>query len=490
MAFFKKKGGGNEGDGKGPVEFVPQPEKARKWFQHAQTAADSTNFDYALSCYASGLKLDPETMSAHEAMYQVSLKYAGSDGKPASGKETRSIDDGTPVGKFVAAEFAWMKDINNAALANKAIEAAIKAEQLQWGNWAAGRALVLMRRGKKPTKSQLMSARDLFRQVEAWNEAIAAGELALQLDPSDNDLQAELKDLAAQRAMDQGGYNEAAGQEGGYRKFIRDADKQRELEEAESISGTASVEERNLLRAKAAYEETPDVPDVLNQYAQLLKKQGTDEALQQAYRVYMRGFEAVGEYRFRASAGDIKIERAKTALKELIEQAANNNSGGLDDEIEAGKTALLDLEAEEYRERVQKYPTNRPLRFQLGVTELRLGNLDSAMECFQKAKDEPKLRVRAGHMLGKCFAREGWHSEAIEEYQEALRSADVLEEEREQDIRYDLMLSLIEHARSESSGDLAREARDICSQIARKDISYRDIRVRRKEVDELVKTLG
>ncbi|MFM9145541.1 MAG: hypothetical protein ACKORL_09325, partial [Phycisphaerales bacterium] len=36
----------------------------------------------------------------------------------------------------------------------------------------------------------------------------------------------------------------------------------------------------------------------------------------------------------------------------------------------------------------------------------------------------------------------------------------------------------------------AKEAAELCSAIVRKNIAFRDVRARRKEVDELVRTLG
>ncbi|MHC4992017.1 MAG: tetratricopeptide repeat protein [Planctomycetota bacterium] len=495
MAIFRKKTSEAEApeaaDGGRGTAFEAQPEKARKWFDHAKTAAMSSNHAYALECYASGVRLDPELLSAHEAMYEVALQYATNGGKPASGREVKGFDDGSPVSKFAAAEFAWMKDINNAGLALRALEAAIKAEQMEFGNWSARMVLALLRRSKKPNKAQLIAGKDLFAQVGAWNEAIVAGEMALQLDPTDAELAAEMKDLAAQRAMDQGGYAEAAGEEGGFRKFVRDIDKQRELEEAEAISGASSIEERNLVRAKQAYEANPNSPDAVNRYAQILKKQDTPESVREAYELYLKGYKAVGEYRFRMAAGDIKIELARRKVRALREKmASNGETAEIRDQLETARQGQLDLEATEYRERVTKYPTDRTLKYQLGLVEFDLGDFDAAMECFQKAKDEPKLRVRAGHMLGRSFARKPWHAEAIAEYREALAAMDVVDEERELDIRYDLMLSLAAHAREESSPELAREARDICSSIARKDVSYRDIRDKRKQVDQLVQELS
>jgi tetratricopeptide (TPR) repeat protein len=492
VALFRKKSKDDGADTGGEAKvFTPQPDKAAKWFEHAKTAAMSSSYDYALSCYANGIKFDPEPMSRHEAMYAAALQYAARGGKPATSKEIKNLDDGTPVGRFAAAEFAWMKNVNDGAVALKAVEAAIKAEQFEFAHWASGPSLALLRRAKKPSKSLLLTAKDLFSEVGAWNEAIVAGELALQLDPNDNELAAALKDLAAQRAMDQGGYAAAGGEEGGFRKFIRDADRQQELVESEAIAGGSTVEERNLLRAQQAFEENPRDPDTINRYAQLLKKQGTPDAVKQARAVFMQGFETVGEYRFRMAAGNIDIENAERRVKVLTEKIKSNGENAeIRAKLDDARRALRDLQASEYRERVAKYPTDRPAKYLLGLVEFELGKLDAAMECFQKAKDEPKLRVRAGHMLGRCFAQNDWHSEAIAEYREALGVIDATEEDRELDIRYDLMLSLIEHAREERSVDLAREAREICSSITRKDISYRDIRERRKEVDELIKSIG
>jgi hypothetical protein len=69
---------GASGDTKadGNAEFQAQPDKARKWFDYARNAADTSNFDYALTCYANGIKFDPEAMSAHEAMYEAAIKHS------------------------------------------------------------------------------------------------------------------------------------------------------------------------------------------------------------------------------------------------------------------------------------------------------------------------------------------------------------------------------------------------------------------------------
>jgi Na+-transporting NADH:ubiquinone oxidoreductase subunit NqrA len=93
-------------------------------------------------------------------------------------------------------------------------------------------------------------------------------------------------------------------------------------------------------------------------------------------------------------------------------------------------------------------------------------------------------------MLGRCFAAVGWHPEAIEEYKEALERVEPGDKDTDLAVRYDLMVSLMEHARTQGSLELARESLAICSTIARKNIAYRDIRECRNRLDELIRELS
>lgn len=80
--------------------------------------------------------------------------------------------------------------------------------------------------------------------------------------------------------------------------------------------------------------------------------------------------------------------------------------------------------------------------------------------------------------------------EAMDEFKEALARLEPSERHRELEVRYDLMASQIAHARTERDIGLAREALQNCTEILRKDIAFRDIRARRKELDTLIRELG
>lgn len=487
MAIFRKKSD-DSSPKEEPKEFKPDPAKARKWFDHAKSMADSHQYASALVYYANGLKFDPDSISAQENMLAVGQQHHKNGGKKIASKDIKQLDGPYPSDKLAMSMLAWTGELGKSALALKALEAAINCEKYSLASHLCPMILTLIRRGKKVNRSHLLQLKTLAGECGEWDIAIASGTIAMEMDSTDSKLDDELKDLAAQRAMSKGGYEKAGGKEGGFREFIKDADKQRELSQEDSLAGAGGSRESSLEKAKHAYETSPNVPDILNKYAQLLRREGSEGSLDEAERIYRKGYEDTGEYRFQMNAGDIAINRSRSQLAKIkheLKSAPEADKPALKDRYKNQLAELLELEANEYADRTQKYPTDRGLKYQLGDVAFRRGDLPTAMECFQKAKDEPKLRVMSGHYLGKCFAQEEWHSEAIAEYKEVIESIDASNKELELEIRYDLMVSMIAYARAERDAEVAKEALEICSWIARKDISYRDIRDRRKEIDQL-----
>lgn len=489
MALFgkKKPKDTDSPDGGGSLDggWQPQPDKAAKFFLHAKTVASTSNFSYALNLFARGLRFDPANMAMHETIYETGVHYLQAGGKSANGKELKEIDGPNPVDKMAVAEFAWVKDLNNLALAMKLLGAVAKAGQEEYGVWLAPRVLAMMRKAKKQNKSLYAQGKDLFSAVGAWNEAFAAAEEAIRLDPTDSQLMSELNELSAQRAIAEGGFNDDNKDEAGFRRHVKNLDDQLARDDEASLSGGSSAE-RALARAKRDYEENNDSPDAINKYAQLLRRGDTDECNQLAARVYIEGFKATGQYRFRMAAGDMKMSQQRKAIKTL---EAEQSEGETSTELDTLRKEHVALRASEFAERVTKYPTDRGIRFELGLIEFEGNNFEDAMAAFQQCKDEAKYRTRATHMLGKCFAGENWHVEAVGEFREAIEKLESAEKERELPIRYDLMTSLIALARQNQAVEEAREAAEICSAILRKNIAYRDIRSRRKELDALIKEL-
>ncbi|MEM9082012.1 MAG: hypothetical protein AAGB34_00340, partial [Planctomycetota bacterium] len=88
MALFgKKKSGdkpednGNKDSKKGKdqsvdknVPFEPNPTKAAAFFNHAQVAHDSTNYEYAMTLWVRGIAFDPTDLDAIEKFAASALR--------------------------------------------------------------------------------------------------------------------------------------------------------------------------------------------------------------------------------------------------------------------------------------------------------------------------------------------------------------------------------------------------------------------------------
>jgi tetratricopeptide (TPR) repeat protein len=483
MALFGKKSNSDD-------VFLPDPEKANAWFERARQMAESHNYESSFAFYANGFKLDPRDVSIHKEVLEVAKTYYERGGEKATNKQIKQIDGLTDIEKFVAALFVWWHDFINPKHAMKAVSMGVKAQQNEFSAAMADTLLSLASRdGKALSFKELKSLMELFQSAGAWDQAIKVGQAALNAKPDDAVLERALNELAAERAISGGGYDKMGTDEGGFKKFVKDIDKQRELEEDESLAGTAGSMERVIARAKKDFEENPDSPDAVSAYVKVLKKQATPESVKLAFQVLMHGFKVTKQYRFRMEAADIKMSMASDKIAAIAKQLAQSPSDDLQEKHDAALAEFRAFQKMEFQERSAKYPTDRKIKFQLGELAIEDGDINLAMECFQKAKDEPRLRVRAGQELGKCFASEGWFSEAVGEFKESIKSLGGSDNELELSLRYDLMHSLTKKAKKDANIDLAKEAMDICSGIARKDISYRDIRDCRRNLDELVKEL-
>ncbi|MSR29651.1 MAG: hypothetical protein EXS03_08780 [Phycisphaerales bacterium] len=473
--------------------FVPSPDKARPFLERATKARDQSSYEAALFYFANAMKFDPLSVVLYDQMYECAKEFHAAAGRPATSADTRPLDGPGSVDKLAIAVLHWMRDANNLERALDMLQASVNAQQLGFGTWAAPKVfnLLCVVHRDKPNKKALLRAKSLFMEVAAWEEAKLCVETALKLDPSDMQLDREFKQILANRAIEAAGFHKEGGATGNFQGNVKDLAGQRALSETEAITGSAGTEDRNLARTKADYDANSSIPENVNKYCLALRRMGMPEHEATAYRVYLKGYEELKEYRFRMAAGDIKMMRAARELAK-VEDAATAAPGDATaaEALVRIRRAVLDLQAAEYKERSQNYPTDRTIKAELGRILYELGQYEDAMGCLQLAKEEPRMKVPAAHMLGRCFAVSGWHAEAVGEYKEALAAMDITQQDREQDLKYDLMLSLIEIAKDEKSAQYARDAAEICSTILRKDISYRDIRQRRKELDALVKELS
>ena len=132
--------------------------------------------------------------------------------------------------------------------------------------------------------------------------------------------------------------------------------------------------------------------------------------------------------------------------------------------------ALLIAEA---RRRTERDPTDLQLRFELGRHLLDAGEWRKALPELQRARQSPKARLRAMHLLGRCYRELGMLDLAAKQWEEAARELPAMDSLKKEVI-YDLGLVLA------LMGD-GGKATECMKQIYEVDSGFRDVATRVEE---------
>jgi len=483
-------GAATAGDAGG--EFSPV--KAEKFFQHARAMFEASNYEYSAQLWLNGMRFDPNNKSGLEGFFGAIGRFMEEGGgkKTVSKDVVKSVSGKGDVDRYLASLLEWGQKPGESALAVRAAELAGKLTLTEPTLWITDRAFGLAMRDKKVSKPALLKCSEAFGRAGAFEKALVAAEQALKVDPTDGDLAAKIRSLAAQATMNKGGYDKA-GQEGGFRANIRDADKQRQLEEGERIVKTEETVDRLIVAAAEELAKRPSDLPTIERYCKLLLERAKPADEEKAYQLYMQSYKEFTQFRFREMAGDVKIRQSRRKVSELklmLEQSPGSEL--VQRMLSQAELEHLELELTEFKLRVDNYPSDLSRRYELGRRYHAIGKFHEAIEQFQESQHDPRNRITSLLMLGQSFQAISWNDEAIDTFRQASDLKDLLPDTL-MEIRYHLMTALQAKAESESDVSLAEEADRLASQIARQQMSYKDIRNRREAIKNLltrIKTRG
>jgi hypothetical protein len=495
LALFGRKKDGDPpsgGDnGKGPGDSAggdkPQfsPDKAARFFDHARTVHDTTNYEYAMQLWLQGLRQEPTSMRGLEAFWASAVAFSG-EGKAAAKETMRMFGGKGDVEKYLEALLQWGVKPMDPLLAVKAAEAASKLNLPEPTYWIGERALGVIASEKKPRKELYLKMMEVFGKIGAFDKSVDAGGAALRLDPLDGKLAAEVRNLAAQATMNRGGY-EKTGEAGGFRENVRNMDKQRQLEEGERIVKTDEVIDRLVRESKANYEARPDDLPTITVYIQRLKERGRPEDEKAARDLALKTYEQSKQFRFRETFGDLRLRLASRKLAEYKQKAEENPADArAQAAFQQATLKFAEMEIEELKLRVDAYPTDLGLKYQLGKRDYDLGNYDDSIALFQESQRDAKHRLDSLYYIGLAFQKKEWIDEAIHSFRQALELHRTHSDELGTSLRYSLMTALQTKSELDKDLALAEEADKIASSIAIQQINYRDIRARRDAIKKLM----
>lgn len=285
--------------------------------------------------------------------------------------------------------------------------------------------------------------------------------------PNDQAIFKMLKDAEARLTM-ASGWEDVAGKKDGYRDLIANKDQAKSLDMQAKAVVAGSDADALIEEAKARLEKEPNN---LNFY----------RALARVYTQNKRFDEAVAtlESARKMNAADPELDRMLTttkisAFETRIEalKAAGDVAGAQSLETEMNQFVFDDLAS-----RVQRYPNDLKLRFELGLQYFKYEYFDDAIGQFQLAQRSPKERVEALFYLAKCFGKKGQRDMAVMQLETANEQLAIMD-----DLKKKVVFEL--GSLAEASGDIEK-AFSYYKDVYGADIGFEDIGVRMERIYKL-----
>ncbi len=431
-----------------------------KHLQKADEALRRRNWDFAIEVYQQLLELDPDLAEARGGLRQA-LKRRAEASK--GGKLFRALAGAGPLamaktlakaGKHGAAA----KSLENYLSSNPLDEEGnlllgICCESAGWAKSARAVYEFVAEIAPKNPEGLKRAGALSYRQGD-HAKALEYYERALQADPRDQEALKARKDLAAERALSAGRFDQVQHS----REQIKNKEQTADLERTKRFQMSAEDLTAQRDRLESAYAESPKDPELMLQLADIHERlKDYDAALDMAERALQYRKDS---FELACRVGDL---RAK-ALKKRIAKADKEGDSTTAERLES---ELADLEVEDFRRRVEIHPTDAQLRFQLGKRLMKRREYDAALAEFQKANADPRVQRDSRLAMAQCFQHKGFADLAKKEYLRALEGlGDV--DERAKEVLYNLALI------AEGEG-AAQDARSYYARIYEVDIGYRDV---------------
>ena len=452
------------------------PRDTRSLFTKGSEAAQRENLDYALALFNQILEREPTFYECRKALRAVQFKKAGSGGGGGFFKKMMSGAGSSPqvakakmaLGKNPGEAMAIAEQIlngdPNSSAAHRIIVDAAKALELP--HTAVLSYETLVNNSPKDRNLAIDFAHALAAAGDASQGEHNRGEKVLmdllRENPNDGELNQALKNLSARKTLDEGGYGAIEGGEASYRDILRNKEESITLEQEKRSHKTEDVAARLIEEYETRLQTEPDNLKLVRQLAELYtQKKQFDRALEFYNRI--KNSEMGG------GDASLSLAIANTMVRRFDHQIEELNPFGAENAGEVAKlqAAKQEFQLAECQKRVEKFPTDLAIRFEMGALYFQAGKISEAISELQKAQGNPHKRLAAMSLLAQCFAKRRMFDLAARTLQNAIKEKIVFDDEKK-DLIYNLGCVLDSMGKKE-------EAVEQFKIIYETDISYRDV---------------
>ena len=384
-------------------------------FKRGTEAMMKQNYEYSCQMFRTAIDLVPDNLLWRQSLRGVTEKRYNNNGTGAAMagmklmktkatiKKCRMQSDWKSIAKMCEDGLAinpWDPQLN-ADLG----EALNHIGYIEPAEYCYQRAV----KGEPNNKDYLRPLAKIYEARDKYDEAIEIYTKLLRLDNMDGESRQKITSLSAQKTVHRGGYENADN--------IRDVEKRMaEKNTKDSADGPGMSVQADLERA---VRKDPKNKDNYLKLADFLKREGnlekTAEALEKALEV------SGGEIKIREQLEDVQLD----ILRRSVGLAKEEALADLDDKFakrkyQEVKGELMQREIEVYAARIDRYPQDMTLKFDLALLYMADKRHQLAIPLLQKSRGDARRKVESLINLGKCFIVEKQYPLARRQFETAV----------------------------------------------------------------------
>ena len=458
---------------------VDLAQKAQNFANRGRQALETGKYDLAVDMLMEAVSAAPDILETRKLLRAAQIANFRKNGKAGFGaklgymmarqKIMGLVKKGQGAEAMAEAEKLLCQnplDADNIEAAVKAAEAAGKADHAAISIEAAYECS-----NKDP--SLLERVATYYTMAKRWDKARDAYRKLSEMKPGDQRVMQLLKNAEAQATMNSG-WSETAGKKGGFQNLIANKEQAAKLDAANKAVVTGDDAEL-LIQEKLKQIEAE--PKNMNARRALARIYIQGKRFYEAIDVLQQAIEVSGTM-------DPELDRmlSQTKVQYYDQQIEALRANGQEEDavnMEGEKNQFVfdDLAA-----RVERYPNDLHLRFELGKQYFTYGYYDDALTHLQLAQKSPKDRLWALYYLAMCFLSQGQNDMGVMQLETA-RDAIPTMDDLKKKVVYQLGLC------AESAGDL-QKAYQYYKDVYSSDVGFEDLSERMLAVSQALKQQG
>lgn len=396
----------------------------RSVYQKAQDVLQKNSLDYGIELLKDIVKREPGFLDARAALRDAEKRKTATMGAFAKFMASLKVSKYTmkaksSMGKKPLEAMAAAEDALAIIFNSNGLNLLADAAEAEGALFIAIDALNDVLELEPKNENNLKKLANLYEEAGDGRNVLKIRQMLSNMRPDDLEAQAAVRAAAALATMEQGKWNE----EGSFQDKLKSKDESINLQKDEKIVRAADDVNEMIIRLEKSVAEGDTSIDLRRKLADLYQRA---ERHVDAINAFNWIVEKLGTLDPNI---DKAIEKSNIAIG-VMNVKHLTETGAPADQIAAAKKEIVDYRLSRAEDRVNTYPNDLQMRFDLAVLYWELKMVDKALEQFQVAQRNPQRRLSAITYLGRCFQAKGQYDMAVEQFNKAIGEMLVMDKEK------------------------------------------------------------